>query len=111
MQELMERGSRIITRCCASSSFSSEKPTRSLSGKLGQSGRLFIRRCGGIQIGTGRRSRHVARKAARSGRVTAKQESNPQKMRFCPGRRLSTRNSKDRGEAVPETYIGTSNAE
>jgi hypothetical protein len=65
----MERGSRIITRCCASSSFSREKPIRSLSGKRGQSGRLFIRRCGGIQIGTDRRSRHVAQKAA-SGRFS-----------------------------------------
>ena len=72
MQELMERGSRIIAGV-REPNFSSEKPIRSLSGKRGQSGRLFIRRCGGIQIGTGRRSLHVAQKAV-SGRFSMERE-------------------------------------
>src|SRR5580658_6875302 len=83
MQELMERGSRIITRCCASSSFLSEKPIRSLSGKRGQSGRLFIRRCGGIQIGTARRSLHVAQKAV-SGRFSMERECLKVEIPFRP---------------------------
>jgi hypothetical protein len=62
MRELMERGSRIITRCGANSSFSSEKPIQSFSGKRGQNGRLSTKRRGGIQSGTGRHS--LAPKAA-----------------------------------------------